>query len=941
MQRLTYSPKAWIFIRRRNGTVADVSRYVTSGSVNRRVNAVSTANFVLRNPNMIFTSSSGKAAAFYPMDPITIYLQRIKDHPVRVFTGYLDETPYYELYPGTIEFSASCTLKRLLYTYFDPALPYTQSFLAKYGWSHNDSGTIYNPAAITGDEVNQDGGMGRLLFATLRDIGGWKDANIKIEELPKDLLDRMANLFKTFNDDNAEAQKELSYMLASFVGAGSYGSSGGGGDVDVSGIKGDVPSIVFRVGTALGVNPLSKLMLSAFETGLVEAPDGDSFGNPDHGSGSSVGWRQETAEAYPGVDRMNVNDSAKRYFQEGLDLIAGKTSGKTGTGKYQSSWTAGMLAQAIQGSAYPDRYDGVKSKAISLRDAIQAKVQKSDTTDSTKKGKKAHTSAVVAHTSSTPPSPNDTPPQDPDHPVKERVYAHPNRPNPSKVLRAAQKESGSSSSNSGSTNTTPTTPTKPDNVDAQNRTKLENPIDVHGALPGMQVIARLADTYGLAVTAGRTDHTTNVAGTNRASDHSWGGALDVSNGTLTPQEDAFEAWVKKNIPGMIKQLIWRDKVQYGDNLGSPVSGHTNHVHIALKQEFASDKTKTLNAVVAALAGTPLKGSAAPTDTGDTASQDQQADELLQQTRATALAINLNWSDLSDTLAAEALQGNKSLMNDKPMMPFIQQMAESSLRQFMSMPNGDFFGFYPDYFGETFHRPPYWLIDDIEILDGRVKLSDDNLITHEYVVGDTIFSNDAGSFANMLASSGDVSIINAFVSDLVDTKTNRDKNNSKDDKKLFHAFNRIMKQDEAVQFLQRYGARPNLETYPMVRHPFFELFLAYQRFMQAWARQFLTPFEFTFMPELYPGGKLGMPQHGLQMYIEEVTHTWDMTSGFTTQADLSAPAVMLDSNGNPLNDNLPTNMPTALLEVAVGQQDQRPPINRPPLADDGSGQQRPT
>jgi hypothetical protein len=201
--------------------------------------------------------------------------------------------------------------------------------------------------------------------------------------------------------------------------------------------------------------------------------------------------------------------------------------------------------------------------------------------------------------------------------------------------------------------------------------------------------------------------------------------------------------------------------------------------------------------------------------------------MTSRTNATFLWGSLNWASMEDTLEAVSLTGNKSLMNDKPMMPFIQQMTDASMRQFMSMPNGDFFAFYPDYFGETFHRPPYWYVNDIEILDGRVKL--------------------------------------------------------------------------------------NVEEYPMVRHPFFELFLAYQHFMQAWSRQFLTPFQFTFMPELYPGGKVGLPDHGLQMYIEEVTHNWDYSGGFVTQAQLSSPAVMRDKNGKVVNPNLPPNMPTALLE----------------------------
>jgi hypothetical protein len=49
---------------------------------------------------------------------------------------------------------------------------------------------------------------------------------------------------------------------------------------------------------------------------------------------------------------------------------------------------------------------------------------------------------------------------------------------------------------------------------------------------------------------------------------------------------------------------------------------------------------------------------------------------------------------------------------------------------------------------------------------------------------------------------------------------------------------------------------------MVRSPYYEAFLAYQRFCLMWSRQFLTTFEFTFMPELFPGGIVAFPDHGI-------------------------------------------------------------------------------
>lgn len=82
---------------------------------------------------------------------------------------------------------------------------------------------------------------------------------------------------------------------------------------------------------------------------------------------------------------------------------------------------------------------------------------------------------------------------------------------------------------------------------------------------------------------------------------------------------------------------------------------------------------------------------------------------------------------------------------------------------------------------------------------------------------------------------------------------------------------------------------------MVRSHYFETFLAYQLFCLLWSKQFLTTFEFTFMPELFPGGLVKFPEHGIQCYIDEVQHTGNYESGFQTRASLSAPTAL--ENGN--------------------------------------------
>lgn len=155
MKRLVFNPKAYAFVKTEEHGVIDLSDYIIRGTVNRRVNAVSSAALTLQNPDNLFTKNEG--VRLTPMDPITIYLQRQTGYPVRTFTGYLDKTPYYQLLPGPVELTASCTLKTLQNVYFDPVLDYTQEFLRSYGWITFPDGTVFSPSAQDDTGRGNDG----------------------------------------------------------------------------------------------------------------------------------------------------------------------------------------------------------------------------------------------------------------------------------------------------------------------------------------------------------------------------------------------------------------------------------------------------------------------------------------------------------------------------------------------------------------------------------------------------------------------------------------------------------------------------------------------------------------------------------------------------------------------------------------------------------------
>lgn len=300
MKRLVYTPKINAYIKADTG-VYDVSDYIVDFSVDRKVNQVSSARLTLRNPgkkwtNHSYTDNGQKKVGpvFHPMDPITITLTRLKNRPVQVFTGYCDKTPYYQLFPGTVEITASCTLKRLLYTYFDPGLPFMRDFLSKYGWMPStETGGIVNPqaeakAAGKGDVRYDDSGIGELLLATLKQIGGWDENTIYIEKIPNSVVNTVANLFDLFKAEGEESQREMTALLHKIIGTATLGSGGPSGSVGNTGGAGPAS------GTEVSPVDVGRAMLTAkFKADRHLLAEGIATVNAESAFGTAAGWDTE------------------------------------------------------------------------------------------------------------------------------------------------------------------------------------------------------------------------------------------------------------------------------------------------------------------------------------------------------------------------------------------------------------------------------------------------------------------------------------------------------------------------------------------------------------------------------------------------------------------------------------------------------------------------
>jgi len=363
----------------------------------------------------------------------------------------------------------------------------------------------------------------------------------------------------------------------------------------------------------------------------------------------------------------------------------------------------------------------------------------------------------------------------------------------------------------------------------------------------------------------------------------------------------------------------KNEVNAGDVIASNgvVNGaNSPNVSISLNRGGTSlDPTSIIGYTYGGTAGGPTGGSGAPSSVNDAnggSSGPQYTSD--QVAKAAAFSTILSFPSAVNSVESNALTGQRSMLNDQELFPFIEQICTASLRSFMSMPNGKFYAFYPDYFG-GFGRQPYWEINDIEIISGRIDLSDDKLATHVFVVGDTMPSQGgAFGFGNIdyvdeMQTTGVINIFNAFQAGFLNgaPTDSGGKGNAPDQ----------LDKNGAINFLQKYGARRYYEPVSAVRSPIYETFLAFQRFCMLWSKQFQTAFEFTFMPELFPGGIVAFPEHGLQCYVEEVVHGGSYESGFTTQAVLSSPAALKSAGKDPDREWIHSGMIRAFVNGTVG------------------------
>ncbi len=833
MKRLVYSPKAYVFVYSSSDRkVYDVSDWVVSGNVNRRINEPSTAEFVLRNKYERFTSRNGHFPKFVPMDGVSIWLQRVGGRPIQVFTGYLDEVPYMQLYPGNVRFTASCTLKRLQHTYFDPGVPEMTNWFKKYGWAYTpSSGLAIGETDLPLGQQTPDGGFGRLLTGFLTDIAGWQRDTIIVSDLPNALPRMLTTLYNAQLEQAKNSQDRLERIMGSLI------TVSGAQTTD----QNSVPQIetvrrIMEAADEVNLDPTIFTLIALSLTGMDAEyndndPQSEGYGagiyaiNP---TGAEPGREGQSLYGSYNLNQIKkINNSTKELFRrmreevlsgnqpvalsrhlsiDDISKLSKVVANVTGKGLYRA-----QIAFAMDKNK--EFAKQLVSAARSTDDGITlvsgSPVQFSEAADASMPGNITWDNVFNAD-----------------------------------VSRNATQESRSI-------------------FDQKYKAKINSN-------------TRLASYYYVALDYG-LDFVEIQDGFDSSNSFAVGPGATLRN--------APEDTVKRSINNYAQWAGFQDSRFVGSADGENVNIFRNGSRALGVSQSGYDESQYGDIKSNTVVVTVNPNSRRPTYYGSALTNREVIDQTSDQLTAGVItfedlarfsfgaAFASRFSLSTSSIESFILGGERSIMNDIQTLKFVEEASGGSMRNFMSLPDGRFIAFYPDYFG-AFGRQPYWTIKDIEIVNMGIQYSDKPLATHVMVTGSTFSATKEISPFSIAQSAGFVTLESMMKNlDFIAGEGEFGKKFS----------------EQARDFYKHFGARPLRMDQPIIRLPWFELLYATQLFMFQWAKQFSTMCDFTFQPELMAGGRVGFPDHDLEMYVQSVTHNWDYSSGFDTSAELIAPA----------------------------------------------------
>lgn len=882
MKTLVYSPDIRVVIAGGNGKEYDVSADVVRGSLHRMENAASTFICELANAKGQYTKKG--AGLFGRMDRITVYMKRV--NWVQVFSGYLDTVPFAQMWAGNVTIKATCTLKRLLYTYWNPNLSQSAAIF----------NTLGGPSNAVQTDVT-DSGLGDLLGNIVCWVGGWLPQNVHIQNFPVNFYNAMEGEFLKIQASNLDHENAYKDLILGYDHTAGVGSAAGQKNLS----------------TGPGLGPQVADPIS-YKQQVIKAVD-------DRGMGPKTKDIQTSyaIEQYGAQGAATKDAAVSKAFQENVALGQNlQTQARTADAAIlafacvtaESGWlmygnprvpeslnyhfdaleplaegdSVGLFQQRNQGwGTVMQRMNAYASAGMFLDELAKIPWENMDpaqaiaTVQRNRDGAITYSPFIVEATNEV---------------AAIRAGQGTFTPNPNLngigVSSIAQAVTGQAISGTsvagmgvpGLSQNSPAPSALPVNIPGRPQPDAQGAVTCALSLIGKPYqrgargplafdAAGLIDycyrsigrSVGVTTAAQSQDYMMKV---NSLAEAHPGDVIQVNGGQHT-------AILVQVVPPLIVEappdgtgFVRTAPLTYPD-----ISGIYRYA------EWGGPGPAPFN---------PVAGPGMPVGTGSTSGLlGGTGSDGQQEPIARNLFSYFFTPGLFAPSIANLFNGEKSFIDCQPLIQEVQAVCRSGLRNFTSAPNGDFIAYYPDYFGVD-GKPIAMTIEDIEMKDVRINLTDDAMTTHVYVSGDaTMGIGQKTEMLGWLTSMGVATVENET---------------------LFQRLKRVVPGGgdglSGGAILQKYGVRPLQLEFNMVASHKLEFLVACQVFMQKWAEQYLTSASFTFMPELFPGMRVALANTGIVVYVSEVTHTFDWEQGFSTTAKIMAPSSV---NGAKLVDNV--------------------------------------
>lgn len=673
---LVYNPSVRVEVIS-EGKVYDISRDLVRGNVTRVTNSASQVSLILTNKNLRYNNK------FRRMDRIRVWFKRVRW--VLVFTGYLDSVPIFQLYPGVVQLRASCTLKRLIHTWWDPNLESSQTLLdqqqADLDVAEATGADPVDPATTlldTSGALTEDAGLGEMLRRVLVNVGNWSDDDIHIQNVPERMVEYLA---ENIGDYENPEQTEAFRKLFGYNDSGS--TSGGGGLGDATFTTLGPPAD----GSAYSMDELVAIVKGAGWSGDDVAIGASIIKAESNGSPSAINKFNSNGTVDRGL--WQINSIHEHMLQPGDDWFDPAVSTRLARRIYSDSgnWVPWSTYNNGMYQSYMAEARGAVNKGVG------------------------------------------DPPKGPSASVPGNNKIT-DVPSSSKAKGAAEKDKETVlPGDKSSSNPTPAP-------------QIGTTGEAYGSVLGGEAPntsqMTVADSIA-AVALYKFPMMTYTSG-ERYTDsgfHSKLQAADISNGGAagSPEMKQLAQWWYDNFFGKgLLELIHHpfdhnviSDTDYGTGRAGPGGGysagtmeqHRDHVHIAMDGVVSADGTTT---GVSAGAGGGSGGGGYDNRLGRSL-----FDYIFDPT-------NLDQSGI-----AEMFDGERAPINDEPLIKVIKSICDSSLRSFQSTPDGGIAAFYPDYWGLENTSQPVVRLEDIELKEFHIDANDDALATHVYVQGNQTFA----------------------------------------------------------------------------------------------------------------------------------------------------------------------------------------------------------